>query len=164
MGIGGGCALVIYSKFVWLSSEDSFVSLGNIVKLSVSSNVKLLLSIPIEKSIWKKTISLSSVEFHDHPLPNLDCQSPLGPLSIATPGELLAYREAYLRFGGGVTWSALFAPAIRLCEKGFNVSRALAHAIKKNEKFILNDTQLRYETDRSSKEFSFFVFCLGKYL
>lgn len=121
-----------------------FDSLGNITRLLVSSNVKLLLCIPIEKSIWKKKIFHSSVEFLDNQCRNFDEESLLGPLSIATPGELLAYREAYLRFGGGVTWSALFAPAIRLCEKGFNVSRALAHAIKKNEKFILNDTQLRY--------------------
>ncbi len=66
-------------------------------------------------------------------------------MAIATPGELLAYRTAYEQFGGGVPWSTLFTPTIRLCEKGFNVSRALAHAINKNKRFILNDTQLRSE-------------------
>jgi gamma-glutamyltranspeptidase/glutathione hydrolase/leukotriene-C4 hydrolase len=64
-------------------------------------------------------------------------------LAIATPGELLAYRTAYEQFGGGVSWSTLFNPTIRLCEKGFHVSRALAYAIKQNKQFILNDTQLR---------------------
>jgi len=66
-----------------------------------------------------------------------------GPLAIATPGELLAYRTAYEQFGGGVSWSTLFNPTIRLCEKGFHVSRALAYAIKQNKQLILNDTQLR---------------------
>ncbi len=75
----------------------------------------------------------------------------LGPLSIATPGELLAYRKAYEEFGGGVSWSTLFNPTIRLCEKGFNVSHALAYAIKKNKKFIINDKQLR---------FNFFIYFL----
>ncbi len=64
-------------------------------------------------------------------------------MAIATPGELLAYRTAYEQFGGGVSWSTLFNPTIRLCEKGFHVSRALAYAIKQNKQFILNDTQLR---------------------
>jgi len=67
----------------------------------------------------------------------------IGPLAIATPGELLAYHKLYQEFGGGVPWPTLFTPTIRLCEKGFNVSRILAFAIKENEKFILNDTQLR---------------------
>ncbi len=68
-----------------------------------------------------------------------------GPLAIATPGELLAYHTAYEQFGGGVPWSTLFTPTIRLCEKGFHVSRALAYAINKNKQFILNDTQLRFD-------------------
>ncbi|CAF3354897.1 unnamed protein product [Rotaria sp. Silwood2] len=67
----------------------------------------------------------------------------IGPLSIATPGELLAYRKAYEEFGGGVSWSTLFTPTIQLCEKGFQVSRALAHAIQINKERILNDSQLR---------------------
>ncbi|CAF1183876.1 unnamed protein product [Adineta steineri] len=67
----------------------------------------------------------------------------IGALSIGTPGELLAYRKAYELFGGGVSWSTLFQPTIRLCEKGFNVSRTLAFAINQNKKHIINDTQLR---------------------
>jgi len=67
----------------------------------------------------------------------------IGPLAIATPGELLAYRKAYEQFGGGVSWSTLFNPAIRLCEKGFNVSAALAFAINKHKDQIIKDTQLR---------------------
>ncbi|CAF1527772.1 unnamed protein product, partial [Rotaria sordida] len=67
----------------------------------------------------------------------------IGPLSIATPGELLAYHKAYKEFGGGVPWSTLFTPTIRLCEKGFQVSRALAHAIQINKERIINDSQLR---------------------
>ncbi|UJR24668.1 hypothetical protein I4U23_006041 [Adineta vaga] len=67
----------------------------------------------------------------------------IGPLAIGTPGELLAYRKAYDQFGGGVLWSSLFMPTIRLCERGFKVSGALAFAINQNKEHILNDTQLR---------------------
>ena len=73
-----------------------------------------------------------------------------GPLSIGTPGELLAYHRAYEQFGGGVSWSNLFAPTIDLCERGFRVSHALAFAIKKNADHILNDTQLRSVYYRSN--------------
>jgi gamma-glutamyltranspeptidase len=72
-----------------------------------------------------------------------------GPLAIGTPGEVLAYRKAYEQFGGGVPWSTLFSPTIRLCEQGFKVSHALAYAINKNKDLILNDTQLRYIKLRS---------------
>ena len=65
------------------------------------------------------------------------------PLSIGTPGELLAYRYAYENFGGGVAWSTLFSPTIALCEKGFRVSLPLALAIEKNKALIIEDEQLR---------------------
>jgi gamma-glutamyltranspeptidase / glutathione hydrolase / leukotriene-C4 hydrolase len=67
----------------------------------------------------------------------------LGPMAIATPGELLAYHKAYKEFGGGVSWSAVFEPAIRLCENGFKVSIALGAAIEQKKNLILNDTQLK---------------------
>ncbi|CAF1484417.1 unnamed protein product, partial [Rotaria sordida] len=67
----------------------------------------------------------------------------IGPLSIGIPGELLAYDKAYKEFGGGVSWSTLFSPTIRLCEKGFPVSHALAFAIQRKKHLIINDTQLR---------------------
>ncbi|CAF1417852.1 unnamed protein product [Adineta ricciae] len=67
----------------------------------------------------------------------------IGSLAIGTPGEILAYKKAYDQFGGGVSWASLFKPTIRLCEKGFNVSVALAFAIEKNKEHILNDTELR---------------------
>ena len=75
-----------------------------------------------------------------------------GPLAIATPGELLAYKKAYDQFGGGASWASLFKATIRLCAKGFNVSAALAFAIEKNKEHILNDTELRYVKFSLSRE------------
>ena len=74
--------------------------------------------------------------------------SVLGGLAIAVPGELRAYEKAYQEFGGGVKWSALFEPTIRLCEEGFNISVALGEAIRQSANFIRLDPTLRFVSHR----------------
>jgi gamma-glutamyltranspeptidase/glutathione hydrolase/leukotriene-C4 hydrolase len=67
----------------------------------------------------------------------------LGGLAIAVPGELKAYQAAHTRFGGGVSWSELFQPTIRLCREGFIVSISQATAISQSSDYILNDPAMR---------------------
>jgi gamma-glutamyltranspeptidase/glutathione hydrolase/leukotriene-C4 hydrolase len=67
----------------------------------------------------------------------------LGGLAIAVPGELKAYQAAHTRFGGGVSWSELFQPTIRLCREGFVVSATQATAIRQSSDYILNDPAMR---------------------
>ena len=66
-----------------------------------------------------------------------------GGLAVAVPGELRAYEKAYAEFGGGVSWSDLFQPTIKLCEEGFLLSTSQAAAIKQSQSMILNDPTLR---------------------
>ncbi|UJR22671.1 hypothetical protein I4U23_025709 [Adineta vaga] len=66
-----------------------------------------------------------------------------GGLSIAVPGELRAYKKAYDEFGGGVSWSDLFQPTIRLCRNGFVISASQAAGIRKIESFIYEDPVLK---------------------
>lgn len=143
MGIGGGCALVVYSKFVRFCSTRKKISSFREQRKAFSIIEREAAPLYADRKIYLQKENLSLIGKFFSLMKNVLNSNLSGPLSIATPGELLAYHEAYHRFGGGVPWSKLFAPAIHLCEKGFNVSRTLAHAIKKNEKFILNDTQLR---------------------
>ena len=48
----------------------------------------------------------------------------------------------YDKYGGGVSWSRLVQPSIDLAENGFTISKSLAHALKNNEKNILNSQVL----------------------
>ena len=70
--------------------------------------------------------------------------SVLGGLAIAVPGELRAYKKAYQEFGGGVKWSALFEPTIRLCEEGYIITPPQAEAIRQSANFIFADPTLRF--------------------
>jgi gamma-glutamyltranspeptidase/glutathione hydrolase/leukotriene-C4 hydrolase len=72
-----------------------------------------------------------------------ETMSTIGGLAIAVPGELRAYKLAYDKFGGGVTWKDLFQPTIDLCRNGFIVSASQAAAIKQTELLILQDPVLR---------------------
>lgn len=66
-----------------------------------------------------------------------------GGLAIGVPGELRAYEKAYAEFGGGVSWSELFQPTIKLCEEGFSLSASQAAAMRKTRSYILKDPGLR---------------------
>ncbi|BFZ09345.1 hypothetical protein BsWGS_12384 [Bradybaena similaris] len=52
-----------------------------------------------------------------------------GGMSVAVPGEVMAFWEAHQRFGR-LPWSDLFEPAIRLAEDGFPLEATTANAIK----------------------------------
>uniref|UniRef100_A0A8C2KVL5 Uncharacterized protein n=1 Tax=Cyprinus carpio TaxID=7962 RepID=A0A8C2KVL5_CYPCA len=62
-------------------------------------------------------------------------------LFIAVPGELHGYKLAHERYGR-LNWSELFQPSIKLARDGFKIGKALAKAIKENEKDILNNAAL----------------------
>ena len=61
---------------------------------------------------------------------------------MAVPGEVKGLYAAWEMFGR-VPWKELYAPSIRLCEKGVPVVPSLAYAISYYSDLILNDTQLR---------------------
>ena len=56
-------------------------------------------------------------------------------LKLGIPGEILGFWEAY-KIGGRLPWKDLFVPTITMCRNGFFISKALASAIKANEKAI----------------------------
>uniref|UniRef100_A0A1B0GMM7 Gamma-glutamyltransferase n=1 Tax=Phlebotomus papatasi TaxID=29031 RepID=A0A1B0GMM7_PHLPP len=64
-----------------------------------------------------------------------------GPLSLGTPGELMGYWEAHQRFGR-LPWRDLVAPAIKVCEQGFPMSRHMEDSTKINPR-IQYDYMLR---------------------
>lgn len=67
----------------------------------------------------------------------------LGGLSVAVPGELRGYWEAYKKYGGKVPWKRLFEPSIKICKEGFKVFPYLANLITKNEVTIRASPGLR---------------------
>ncbi|XP_069703106.1 scoloptoxin SSD14-like isoform X2 [Periplaneta americana] len=63
--------------------------------------------------------------------------SMFGGLSVAVPGELLGYWEAYQRYkSGNVEWSELVQPTIDLCREGITVSAYLESKLKESEEDI----------------------------
>ncbi|KAH0810404.1 hypothetical protein GEV33_012386 [Tenebrio molitor] len=75
-----------------------------------------------------------------------------GPLAIAVPGELRGYHAAHQRFGK-LEWAKLIEPSIKLCEKGYQMSKHQYDSLTKAT--ILNDTNLRewfYDSDGNFKK------------
>lgn len=66
----------------------------------------------------------------------------LGALAVGVPGELRGYWAAYKRFGK-LPWKDLVEPAIKLCESGYNMSKAQHDALKTNS-YVKEDETLKY--------------------
>lgn len=66
-----------------------------------------------------------------------------GYLAVGVPGQLAGMWTAYQNFGGGVNWSSLVEPTIRLCEEGYSVSSSMARALASNVNYIKADPPLR---------------------
>lgn len=64
--------------------------------------------------------------------------TPLGPLSIAVPGQLRGLEYALNKFGR-LPRSELFAPAIKLARDGFPVSHTIASAISANKDILTSN-------------------------
>lgn len=65
----------------------------------------------------------------------------LGPLSIATPGEVKGYWEAHQRFGK-LPWKHLISPTVEVCRNGFEMTKHMEDSIKINP-IIIHDESLR---------------------
>lgn len=55
-----------------------------------------------------------------------------GGMAIGIPGEIAGYWKAHKQYGR-LPWSALFKPAIDMCNEGIHVQRALAFSILQNK-------------------------------
>ncbi|XP_076334399.1 scoloptoxin SSD14-like [Tachypleus tridentatus] len=68
--------------------------------------------------------------------------SQIGGLSIAVPGQLRGFREAWKKYGT-LSWSELFNPSIKLCEDGFPVGKHFAESLTSNKEIIRTESTLR---------------------
>jgi gamma-glutamyltranspeptidase/glutathione hydrolase/leukotriene-C4 hydrolase len=67
-----------------------------------------------------------------------------GGLSVAVPGELMGYWEAYKEYkSGNVEWAELVQPTIDLCREGITVTPYLAKLLKDKEEDIKKSSTLR---------------------
>jgi len=65
-----------------------------------------------------------------------------GGISVAVPGEVAGYYEAWKRFGR-LPWRRLLQPTIEMCRRGYQVQRSLANAISIKESIIREIPSLR---------------------
>ncbi len=63
-------------------------------------------------------------------------------MSIGIPGEIAGYWKAHKHYGK-LPWSALFGPAIDMCNEGYTIERALAFSILKNKDKLLAEKSMR---------------------
>ncbi|XP_049838257.1 scoloptoxin SSD14-like isoform X2 [Schistocerca gregaria] len=71
-----------------------------------------------------------------------ESKSQIGALAVGVPGELKGYWEAYKRYGK-LPWSDLVAPAIAVCESGYNMTRHQADSLFFNAAAVKSDPTLR---------------------
>ena len=67
----------------------------------------------------------------------------VGGLSIAVPGAIRGFHEAWQRYGQ-LPWSSLFQPAIDQAEKGIEVAGSLANYIQMSGPKFPNGSEIRY--------------------
>ncbi|CAF0744911.1 unnamed protein product, partial [Didymodactylos carnosus] len=65
-----------------------------------------------------------------------------GGMAIGIPGEIAGYWKAHKQYGK-LPWSALFKPAIDMCEGGFKVARPLAFTLQKHKEKLGKNKALR---------------------
>ncbi|CAF1484294.1 unnamed protein product [Adineta steineri] len=65
-----------------------------------------------------------------------------GGLSIGIPGEIAGYWNAHKQYGK-LPWSALFRPAIDMCNEGIIVQKALAFSILQNKNKLYENKSFR---------------------
>lgn len=65
-----------------------------------------------------------------------------GGLSVAVPGELKGYWEAWSQYGK-LEWKRLFQPTVELCEKGIPVNAYVASAISRAKEDIFKNPSLK---------------------
>ncbi|CAF1339170.1 unnamed protein product [Adineta steineri] len=65
-----------------------------------------------------------------------------GGLSIGIPGEIAGYWKAHKQYGK-LPWSALFKPAIDMCNEGIIVRKALAFSILKSKENLWTNKSMR---------------------
>jgi len=84
--------------------------------------------------------------------------STVGGLSVAVPGELMGYWEAYKKYkSGNIEWRELVQPTIDLCREGITVTPYLAKLLKQKEEDIkqsvtLSEILINKETNSVWKE------------
>ncbi|XP_068085022.1 scoloptoxin SSD14 isoform X2 [Anabrus simplex] len=66
----------------------------------------------------------------------------VGPLAVGVPGELKGYWEAHQRYGK-LPWADVVAPALKVCEEGYNMTKHQADALFFNPDAIRKDSTLR---------------------
>lgn len=68
-------------------------------------------------------------------------ESQIGALAITVPGEIAGYWEAHQRFGK-LPWAELFTDTIKMCDNGWNLTRAMYDDLINNKHLIYNDPTL----------------------
>lgn len=67
-------------------------------------------------------------------------------MAIAIPGEIAGYWKAHQHYGK-LPWSALFKPAIDMCNEGITIDKALAFSILQNKDSLWQHRPFRYLID-----------------